>query len=119
MPIEGELMEDDELDGESQEEQEPAAAVAVPVRPSVAVQESHGLTHVPYEAWCSTCVASKARNDSHCVRGSAPVNTEMLDEREVIEMDYAIMGEETIVAIYSELRHAGHATVVGHKGATA
>jgi hypothetical protein len=119
MPVEGGLMEEECGDDGAKEEQEPAVGVAVPIPPSAAVQEAHRLTLVPYYPWCSTCVVATAWDDSHYARGSVPLCTEVLDEREVIKMDYAIMGEETVVAIYSTLHHAGHATVVDRKGPTA
>jgi len=33
--------------------------------PSQKEQDKHCLTHVPYEPWCSSCVAFRARADRH------------------------------------------------------
>ena len=77
------------------------------------------MVHVPYASWCPICIGAKARDMEHYARSELPVSAEMLDEHEVIEMDYAVTGDETILAIYSVTRQAGHATVVDKKGPTA
>ena len=33
--------------------------------PDLETQEKHALTHVPYQPWCESCVAFRARQDRH------------------------------------------------------
>eukprot|EP00435_Cladocopium_sp_Y103_P022455 s491_g5.t1 len=40
-------------------------APALPEPPSEAAQDLHRLTHTPYQPWCESCVAHRARADRH------------------------------------------------------
>ena len=53
-----------------------------PVEPSAAVRDAHNLTHEPYEAWCSLCVAHRARQDGH------KVQTHETSSHSVISFDF-------------------------------
>ena len=37
----------------------------VPAEPCEPESELHSATHIPFRAWCSACVASRAKEDSH------------------------------------------------------
>ena len=49
---------------QSEQERHPLAPVTAEV-PSEFEQAQHRLTHVPYKAWCPSCVAHRARVDRH------------------------------------------------------
>ena len=53
-----------------------------PVEPSAAVRDAHNLTHEPYEACCSLCVARRARQDGH------KVQTHETSSHSVISFDF-------------------------------
>ena len=38
---------------------------SLPKPPNNAVQDAHRLTHTPYQPWCESCVAHRARADKH------------------------------------------------------
>ena len=38
--------------------------VPTPKLPSRHEQEMHQLTHIPYQAWCQTCIATRAKEDA-------------------------------------------------------
>ena len=52
-------------DPEQLRETQPARGLPVPRQPSQHEREEHELTHLPFRAWCKTCVAAKARQAYH------------------------------------------------------
>eukprot|EP00972_Heterocapsa_arctica_P028122 4137450-Heterocapsa_arctica.AAC.1 len=57
----------------------------LPEPPSDELVAEHRLTHLPYEAWCHTCVEAKGRDDPHwrVVQDDADVP--------LVELDYTTM----------------------------
>ena len=43
-----------------------------PLKPSQKERDRHELTHMPYQPWCSTCVASRGLDDQHRRRPAVP-----------------------------------------------
>ena len=57
-------------EAQSQQERHPLAPVSAEI-PSEYEQSQHRLTHVPYRAWCPSCIAHRARADRHERTGEA------------------------------------------------
>ena len=57
----------------------PQGGPPLPVPPDVAVQERHKLTHLPFEAWCETCVATRSRDSERHEKRESPVPVISLD----------------------------------------
>ena len=53
-----------DTDNEDPQAAKPAGGVT-PKQPTPQERAEHNLTHLPYRAWCSTCVASTGKADSH------------------------------------------------------
>ena len=91
MPLEsestGDLLPDMEFNDEEEREALRPAALRDPGTPSATEIERHNITHMPFRAWCSACVAGRARDRPHH-HGSAP-ETKGVPE---IVFDYAFMG---------------------------
>ena len=73
------------------EQQRIPVTIGQPKLPSLAEQERHFITHMPYAGWCQACVASRAKEDKH-------VNREEQEDqgRNLIQMDfcYTYTGED-------------------------
>ena len=63
---------------------EPARGLPVPRQPSQHEREEHELTHLPFRAWCKTCVAAKARQAYH---------TKQPDRRYCLQLDFGFLTE--------------------------
>ena len=91
MPLERDSMEDLLPDMEFNDEEEGEALRPVALRdpgaPSATERERHNITDMHFRAWCSACVAGRARDRPHH-HGSAP-ETRSVPE---IVIDYAFMG---------------------------
>ena len=61
-----------------------ARALPVPRQPSQHEREEHELTHLPFRAWCKTCVAAKARQTYH---------TKQPDRRDLLQLDFGFLTE--------------------------
>ena len=83
----GDLLPDMEFNDEEEGEALRPAALRDPGAPSATEIERHNITHMPFRAWCSACVAGRARDRPHH-HGSAP-ETKGVPE---IVFDYAFMG---------------------------
>ena len=59
----------------------------VPRVPTKAERQLHELTHWPYEEWCQSCVAARAKADPHKLQGS--VRDEAKSEYPIVSMDFA------------------------------
>ena len=57
-------------EAQSQQERHPLAPVSAEI-PSEYEHSQHRLTHVPYRAWCPSCIAHRARADRHERTGEA------------------------------------------------
>ena len=60
------------------------AALAQPVLPSAAEIAAHEVSHIPYRAWCTSCVRGRAKSQPH--RTS---HTHQDDKHPVVSIDYA------------------------------
>ena len=73
------------------EQQRVPVTIGQPKLPSLAEQERHFITHMPYAGWCQACVASRAKEDKH-------VNREEQEDqgKNLIQMDfcYTYTGED-------------------------
>ena len=91
MPLEresmGDLLPDMEFNDEEEGEALRPAALRDPGAPSATEIGRHNITHMPFRAWCSACVAGRARDRPHH-HGSAP-ETKGVPE---IVFDYAFVG---------------------------
>ena len=56
----------------------------VPRQPSQHEREKHELTHLPFRAWCKTCVVAKARQAYH---------TKQPDRRDCLQLDFGFLTE--------------------------
>ena len=56
--------EDPETEDGEEEAEEPRV-IRDPGKPSAREIEQHNMTHLPFRAWCSTCVAGRAKEDPH------------------------------------------------------
>ena len=72
---EEEAGEDPEQEGEEKIRSKTRAA---PEEPSEKEREEHEMTHLPYQAWCSHCVAGKAPSEAH--RKQEAEEDKMIDE---------------------------------------
>lgn len=110
-------LDGDMVDG-PEEEIEQIKTKRIPRLPTAQEIEEHEKTHLPYRRWCSTCVASRLRDDGHPARD--------LDEAEVDEVhfDYCFLrnvrGEDYAVVLVSKDRgtKVTNAHVVPNKGAS-
>ena len=59
-----------------------------PVKPSKREVEEHWICHIPYAAWCSCCVASRALDDAH-----READVEHPKEFPVLSMDWCFFGQ--------------------------
>ena len=82
--------------------------------PDGATQARHRLTHVPYEPWCQSCVAHRARADAHHRDGMASEG-----DCPVISFDFfytkageSVKDEETLVAMVMIDNKTGYLGVV-------
>ena len=82
--------------------------------PDEAIQAQHRLTHVPYEPWCQSCVAHRARADAHHRDGMASEG-----DCPVISFDFFytkagenVKEEETLVAMVMIDNKTGYLGVV-------
>ena len=71
-------------DPEQLREIQPARGLPVPRQPSQHEREEHELTHLPFRAWCKTCVAAKARQAYH---------TKQPDRRDCLQLDFGFLTE--------------------------
>ena len=71
-------------DPEQLRETQPARGLPVPRQPSQHEREEHELTHLPFRAWCKTCVAAKARQAYH---------TKQPDRRDCLQLDFGCLTE--------------------------
>ena len=71
-------------DPEQLRETQPARGLPVPRQPSQHEREEHELTHLPFRAWCKTCVAAKARQAYH---------TKQPDRRDCLQLDFGFFTE--------------------------
>ena len=71
-------------DPEQLRETQPARGLPVPRQPSQHEREEHELTHLPFRAWCKTCVAAKARQAYH---------TKQPDRRDCLQLDFGFLTE--------------------------
>ena len=71
-------------DPEQLRETQPARGLPVPRQPSQHEREEHELTHLPFRAWCKTCVAAKARHSYH---------TKQPDRRDCLQLDFGFLTE--------------------------
>ena len=73
------------------EQQRIPMTIGQPKLPSLAEQERHFITHMPYAGWCQACVASRAKEDKR-------VNREEQEDqgKNLIQMDfcYTYTGED-------------------------
>ena len=65
-------------------ETQPTRGFPVPRQPSQHEREKHELTHLPFRAWCKTCVAAKARQACH---------TKQPDRRDCLQLDFGFFTE--------------------------
>ena len=112
------MLEEIELDVE-EEEARPPAVLRDPGAPTAIEIDTHNVTHLPYRAWCPSCVAGKAANRAHRKMENYDVN----GVPEVV-FDYGFMGaegEEDTIAIQvakDRRSRAVFAHVVPRKGVT-
>ena len=71
-------------DPEQLRETQPARGLPVPRQPRQHEREEHELTHLPFRAWCKTCVAAKARQAYH---------TKQPDRRDCLQLDFGFLTE--------------------------
>ena len=71
-------------DPEQLGETQPARGLPVPRQPSQHEREEHELTHLPFRAWCKTCVAAKARQAYHIKQP---------DRRDCLQLDFGFLTE--------------------------
>ena len=71
-------------DPEQLQETQPARGLPVPRQLSQHEREEHELTHLPFRAWCKTCVAAKARQAYH---------TKQPDRRDCLQLDFGFLTE--------------------------
>ena len=71
-------------DPEQLRETQPARGLPVPRQPSQHEREEHELTHLPFRAWCKTCVAAKARQAYH---------TKQPNRRDCLQLDFGFLTE--------------------------
>ena len=71
-------------DPEQLRETQPARGLPVPRQPNQHEREQHELTHLPFRAWCKTCVAAKARQAYH---------TKQPDRRDCLQLDFGFLTE--------------------------
>ena len=60
------------------------AALAQPVLPSAAEIAAHEVSHIPYRAWCTSCVRGRAKSQPH-----RTTHTHLDDKYPVVSIDYA------------------------------
>ena len=68
-------------EAQAQQQRHPLAPVSAEV-PSQFEQAQHRLTHIPYQAWCPSCISHRARADRHERTGEShagPVPTTSFD----------------------------------------
>ena len=58
-----------------------------PTAPSLKEIQRHNITHLPYEPWCTTCVASKGTDDAH--RRRVPGHSQDPAQMAKVSYDYA------------------------------
>ena len=71
-------------ESEQLRETQPTRGFPVPRQPSQHEREKHELTHLPFRAWCKTCVAAKARQAYH---------TKQPDRRDCLQLDFGFLTE--------------------------
>ena len=72
-------------DPEQLRETQTARGLPVPRQPIQQEREEHELTHLPFRAWCKTCVVAKARSAYHPRRH---------ERRDVLQLDFAFLTDE-------------------------
>ena len=60
----------------------PPRQLPTPHEPTEQERQLRDLTHMPYRAWCPTCVACKGKADYH---------KQIFDKRPVVQIDYCFM----------------------------
>ena len=77
------------------------AALAQPVLPSAAEIAAHEVSHIPYRAWCTSCVRGRAKSQPH-----RTTHTHKDDKYPVVSIDYAFFS--------SPQTEGGDAATSGH-----
>ena len=54
----------------------PAEVQKIPQRPNPAEVKKHELLHLPYAAWCETCIAAKGKNNKQPAMASSTLEVE-------------------------------------------
>ena len=57
----------------------PQGGPSLPVPPDVVAQKSQKLTHLPFEAWCETCVATRSRDSERHEKRKRPFPVSSFD----------------------------------------
>ena len=115
MPLEREWTGDLLLDMEFIDEEEGEALRPIALRdrgaPSATEVERHNITHMPFRAWCSACVAGRAGDRPHN-HGSAP-ETKRVPE---IVFDYDEDENQAILVVKDRRTRMVFSHVVPRKG---
>ena len=72
---------------EQQREHHQAYHLAPPEEPTEEERACHNLTHLPYQPWCSHCVAMQAREDSHS-KGLSKPSSSTDSSKSVVSFDF-------------------------------
>ena len=122
VPVRAEAVRGEE-DGEGEVRRgQEARAPGVPRKPGEEEVRKHGLTHVPYAAWCESCVRGRGREAPHRRREEAGE-----EQAEEIQLDYFFAnlkseegtpGELKHLAVYAPRYGYGAATTINTKGAS-
>ncbi|CAE8582737.1 unnamed protein product [Polarella glacialis] len=91
-----------------QQQQQQAERDEVMPLPSPQERQQHDKTHLPYQGWCPTCVASRAADDPH--RRQNPAEE---DSVPVVECDYGYIQtgqpDDTAVPVFvAKAKHGGY-----------
>ena len=71
-------------DLEEDEQTRLGAALAQPILPSAAEIAAHEVSHIPYRAWCTSCVRGRAKSQPHRSQ-----HDKHDDRHPVVSIDYA------------------------------
>ena len=87
MPNEDELIEAQESEELKAEDVQPRRTKQTPILPSQSDIDEHNIDHIPYRAWCDSCVCGRGRGEHHSrVEGPGHIS--------VISFDYFFIGKK-------------------------